>query len=817
MKHHRIHPRRWSLLLLLGTLGACGSGDEYDGFDAEVSSSEPDGFLTFFNRQGDLAAGNYTLVVGTDTAGQAGTFSVSIRRSNSSAVQVEPGSWTNSGGQDSDPTCASGNACIPVALNDAIGLDITLNTTVDGVLYLVDDSDTPRVVASANANGAGGGESLSFSESEIDETDFATAYYAEVDPGGARNSAQGFLQLHGFGDLGAVLPGTVHAIFRDSKDLGYGRDMYMRSYPNPDCPGVVVAFFVRNFSVQIVEGFAYGPVNLEAAIAEDLTHHVGSNAIEFSTGRTTGGATDTCSPEPMAKFYTYEPDYTFVNAPHPLRTRVDLDARGEKAMPQPCISCHGGKLRPVDRDGNFVAMHAADPANQFGDTKARMQAFEVDTFEFSDQPGHTRADYEEPLRLMNAAVYCTYPDSDTHPACTTVYPGLTAFGGLTAQTDPGEWSGDFAREVLDGWYGNTLETAGSAFDDSFVPADWTPSVGGPPTGADILFTKVVGPNCFVCHGKRGNELGSDTNASGDGKDVDFSSWEKFISHADEIERLVYDEGKMPMGLLNYQNFWNDPEKAELLASFIAPYVTDSAGFDDRRTDGAGNILLPGRPVARAGPDRVTLTNAPISLNAQASLFSNRWDWTILSVPAGSSTDLLSSSSGMRVDFEAMVEGEYILQLTTMGDLGSDSDTLTVRVDNTLPKAPRDLTFYADISTRLDNCATTCHSVGGGTNGGDVASVPVWWSDDGNQPFAVPPGATASLGLYELAMARINLEYIEDSLILKKPSGLHHYGGVRSGFDIDREVGNGGRADYDMFVNWIAEGAPCGGTAVQCAQ
>ena len=95
-------------------------------------------------------------------------------------------------------------------------------------------------------------------------------------------------------------------------------------------------------------------------------------------------------------------------------------------MPQPCISCHGGKLRPLDRDGNFVAMHAQDPANQIGDTKARLQAFEVDTFEFS-KPGYR--DLEDGLRQMNAAIYCTYPG--------TRRSGQDDYGGgLAAQASP---------------------------------------------------------------------------------------------------------------------------------------------------------------------------------------------------------------------------------------------------------------------------------------------------------------------------------------------------------------------------------------------
>lgn len=797
----------WIAILATATLTACGGGDEYEGFDASVSSSTPNKYLTFFNRQGDLAAGNYTLVAATAVAAEIDTFSLSISYSNGGTEAIN-GNWTGSGGLDPDPTCGSGNRCYPISLRDAGGITATLSSAVDTALYLVDDSDTPRTVASANASGAGLPETLSFSESEIDETGFATAYYAAIDPMNARDTAQKYRALHGLDNP------DEHVIFRDSKDLGYGRDMYMVSYDNfaagSSCgpPGAVtIAFFVRNFSVQIVDGFAYGPVNLEAAIAEDLQHHVGSNAIEFGYGRDDVG--DTCSPEPMTKYYTFEPVYDSPDAPHPRRLRVDLDARGQKAMPQPCISCHGGKLRPLDRFGRFVAMHANDAQAQIGDTKARLQAFEVDSFEYSDEVGHRRADYEDVLRRLNAAIYCTYPGSQGHAACTN-------FGnGVAPQADIGEWSGDFGREMLLGWYGNSLETANTVYDGSYVPPGWTPSVGGPPVGADSLFTKVVGPNCFVCHGKRGNELGSDTNLGGDGKDLDFRSWDKFISHADEIERLVFSDGRMPLGLLNFQNFWGDPEKAELLASFIAPYVTDSAQFRQRISDAEGNIRQPGQAiVARAGPDRVTRSNAAIALSAQASLFADGYSWRVVSAPAGS-TPSLSASNAMRTDFSADLEGEYIAQLTSSSSEtgASVSDTVTIQVDDTLATAPRDLDFYGDIAARLNTCAGTCHS------NGAQAGIPVWWVADASQPSGVPATVAdpPSLGFYEQVMARVNHEDIEDSLLLKKPSGVHHYGAQRVGFDTTLDAGAAGRADYDMFLNWIAEGAPCGGTPNQCVR
>jgi mono/diheme cytochrome c family protein len=635
---------------------------------------------------------------------------------------------------------------------------------------------------------------------ELDDTDYARAYNSTVDPGGARSTIDDYIALHGLDSP------DVHVIFRDTKDLGYGRDMYMRSYPNTDCGGQTIAFYVRNFSVQIVEGFAYGPVNLEAAIGADLDHHVGTNAIEFGRGRTSGGANDVCSPEPMTKFFTFEPDGT-------RRERVDLDGRGAKAMPQPCVSCHGGRLRPLDRNGDFTAVHAEDPAEQIGDVKARLQAFEVDTFQFSDTPPYRREDVEEGLRKLNAAIYCTYPGSEGHEAC------ADHGGGIAAQANMGEWSGDFAREMMLGWYGQAIQASGARFDGEYVPEGWRPSAGGPPTGADVLFTKVVGPNCFVCHGKQGVQLGSDEDVV-NGKDLDFKTWDKFISYADDIERLVFDEGRMPLGLLNYQTFWEDPQKADLLASFIAPYVTDPTGFEARRTGADGAIVPPGRIVARAGPDRVTTPGAAITLDAQASLFADTYLWELVSSPQASTVTIASpNSSG--TDFSADTDGDYVVSLTATSPENSsgESDTLSIKVDSALPAAPRSLTFYNDITDEFamlrpvagsGRACDSCHK-----NAGGIAGIPMWWIADAEQPFPVPPEDTPSLGLYEQAMTRIMPEFVEDSLLLKKPSGWHHYGHQVDGFDTSLPVGAAGRASYDLIVNWISEGAVCGIDGPEC--
>ena len=240
-------------VLITGILlvAACGGGDEFEGFDTTISSDTPDAFLTLINRQGELAAGEYRLIVATASAGESGDFTLDIERNDGSQTQQLSGSWVNSAGPSATPemTCSTtaANVCFTIDLQTATGVKFSLTTDNDAILYLVDDSDTPVIVAEVNENAivsSGVSETIDFSESVLNDTAYAEAYYDAIDPTGARDTLQKFERLHGFDSVGA----DEHVVFRDSKDLGYGRDMYMRSYPNPSsCGGQIIAFYVRNF------------------------------------------------------------------------------------------------------------------------------------------------------------------------------------------------------------------------------------------------------------------------------------------------------------------------------------------------------------------------------------------------------------------------------------------------------------------------------------------------------------------------------------------------------------------------------------------
>ena len=161
---------------------------------------------------------------------------------------------------------------------------------------------------------------------------YQQAYYAAIDPTNARDTLAKWKATNGF-DTGSGE--QISVVFGDKKDLGYGRRMIARR--NADG---TLAFFVENYLITVNGVYGYSTLNLDAAVVRDTQWIVGVNAIEFSPGPNGGAA--------FPKFYNFKAG-TFERAAF-----VDLDGRGEKAMPGPCITCHGGRgdaLTPPDATG----------------------------------------------------------------------------------------------------------------------------------------------------------------------------------------------------------------------------------------------------------------------------------------------------------------------------------------------------------------------------------------------------------------------------------------------------------------------------------
>ncbi len=823
------------VFFLLVILAGC-SRDDGVPVDESIAVNAPNSFASFLNPVAGLSAGDYTVVAATFDPGQAGNFSVTLTFDNGER-QVFNDNWTDS---VSMSQFSFNNPSFDFTLYAAGGIDIQLESSVDTYLYLI--RRIPGVNGSMDRSGSlvrenndisvlNTNSQITLRASRIDSESYGAAYYDTIDPGvdgipgggdGIKTTLQEFKDANGF-DAANLAGRVLEPRFRDTKDLGYGRGV--RAWTQPDGS---LYFFVENFQVRSVPGLEYSTLNLNALLEDQRQHHFGTNAIEYSTypygvgepcAFGSGAACATTNPDPpkFLKFYTFDATQGDQTKPdHANETRlntVNLDGRGNKAMPGACVYCHGGELRPLRADTGRTDAYAdgtyrdnaydGTAGNAInGDTNAKFQLMEVSSFEFGDKSPYTKAEQEPIIKEVNKLVYCTYPGADPS-ACAEycVDPADTVdcdgFGNDVATivdngtgTTTGEWSGAFAVEMAEGWYDDDPTTDAGAdgipdfdspvFRQDYVPVGWRPdpSDGIPPPGADRLFVEVVQPACFVCHSRMGTNLGP--NLSHAGKDIDYSSYEKFFSHADLIEEYVYELGIMPLSLRGYNAFWSGNQPATL-ASFLP-------NFSHLNTD--GSISRPGSPVADAGPGRTS--PSPVRIFGSNSRFVSKYNWSIVSTPVGGEDATLSEASTSSPVLTASLDGDYLIRLTVSNGLSKNSedavDTVIIKINSGLSPAPKDIVF-SDIQAVFNNDCVSCHDVAT-----SEPTVPVWWTS------AQPATGTS---LYEEVLARVDFNNPESSLLLRKPSGHFHHGNLRTGFE---EENPANRQLYDLFLNWIVEGA-----------
>lgn len=578
---------------------------------------------------------------------------------------------------------------------------------------------------------------------------YPNAYYAALDPNRQRDTLEKFKAVNGFGS------GTgeeILVVFGDKRDLGYGRRMYVRRSPNGN-----LAFYVENYLVNPGVDYSYSPLNLEAAILQDRNWIVGVNAIEFAPGPN-GGA-------PFPRWYNFN------GRTGERNTFVDLDNRGEKAMPGPCISCHGGRgdaLTPPGADGNpqFNLVRNA-VSGQRGDVTGRLHPFEADAFDFSaTRAGFTRAEQEAKIKKINSWILCTYP-----------LPAPSAFPEDQCRpvASQSEWQGTAAQLIKAFYGGDGLPSP--TFSDTFVPPSWEAA------GQSTLYKEVVAPACRTCHNMRG---------TGGNSDIDFTTFEKFAAYADRIKIHVFDRGNMPLAKIVYDAFWGTPGRADRLARFL-----EARGYSIAR-DAAGNPVQPGRPVANPGPDRVAPPGA-IALSAGQSLFSASFAWSIVSGPAGAT---LTGATTATPTLNASAEGTYVLSLVASNGTVQSAPAPLKVVVKAGTKAPSTIRF-ADIKAAIQgSTCTTCHSPTG-----TLPRPPVFYTNDDRNGDGIAGDATDDAWFYAEVRSRVNMTEFAASPLLRKPSGNHHGGNLILRFDATREPGDPARDLYDLFLNWILAGAP----------
>lgn len=628
-------------------------------------------------------------------------------------------------------------------------------------------------------------------------TEYANAYYRAIDPTNAKDTIDKWRTVNGFTGY-AVRPGTEHlAVFRDVKDLGYGRRMTARRNSDDNS----VAFYVENYKVTPGASVDYSSeLNVEAAIRRDTQWHVGTNAIEWSTATCTAGF-DPADCDPTVKFAKY---YNFSSADGTRQVAVDLDGRGKKAMPGPCITCHGGRgdpLTPNDASGKprFPLVENL-PSRKRGDVGAHLHGQNVDSFSFStSQPGFAKSDLQPFLKDFNQWIVCTYP---TPTAATVTGAWGTCNRPLAGNN---EWQGT-AAEMIQAWYGGPGMPA-AIFSDTYVPAGWNTNTAIPGTTfTDTqLYKGVVAPYCRTCHILRGTKNQDDINfmSLAIPAVVGVTLAGGFQSYADRIKVHVFERGNMPLSLIPHTDFWNSTAP-QMLASFI-----DAQPGVGSVTSG-GVPLMPGRPIPDPGPDRMVRTGSNAVLTAENSLFANTFAW---SEPTPSGHVTITNPSGMVAIFNADTAGTYTVRLTVNN--GPFKDVKIVADDN-FPD-PLNIKF-AQVKNVLQNVlhGGTTHCIDCHTPVANVVTgtrvPPIWYTSTLDRDNDGAVNATDEAWFVKALSGRVNLTEISASALLRKPTGNHHNGLKVIDTADTSTSSSGGLRSYSILYNWILAGMQPGGVA-----
>jgi hypothetical protein len=279
-------------------------------------------------------------------------------------------------------------------------------------------------------------------------------------------------------------------------------------------------------------------------------------------------------------------------------------------------------------------------------------------------------------------------------------------------------------------------------------------------------------------------------------DIDFTTYEKLHSYTSRIFATVIDRGDMPLAKLVYDTFHTSPGEVTL-ADFLV-----GQGLPAR--DASGAVLRPGRPIADPGPDRVVRPGAT-PLSASNSLFADTYAWSIVSGPNGTVPPRgasLTDANTAQPTFNATTDGTYVLSLVaSSASARSAPKSLALVVQSALTPDPRAIRF-ADIKAALQDGqgCQGCHAPA------SKLHPPIaFTSYDRDGDGAIAPSDDA--WFYADVRSRINFTEIAASALLQKASGQHHFGGLGKGFDASLPPGQPGRAKYDLFLNWIINGAP----------
>jgi hypothetical protein len=501
--------------------------------------------------------------------------------------------------------------------------------------------------------------SLNLAESVLS----AEAYYRILDPLNEADTLNKWLQLRGFVAGVGQEQEFAHALYLNNYDLGFGRNMFMRT---DDCGNVYT--YVENYP------------SLELGIKEQ--NGFATVVMEYSP--INPGAAGSCSTdEKIVKFYAFVPDD---NSGEQIRMpTMNFDGRGEKSVPGVCTSCHGGGPESmvsyvathVDTNGAdlntlLTAVDALTSEQKLDlvDLNATFMPFDLDAFLFTQARDSELTDpFYDRLTITDAQIAQFSRENQLAAFRTFNKAALRTYlhkqGGIS-NVDPEVEAEQKARwdapiELVNSWYAG-LNIASLAdiddiddkvFDGSGIPDGWLANPD--------LYHDVYALYCRACHIQMTNT------------ELNFDTLDKFLdtetTNSTRLEDIVFKRGAMPLARLTMDRFWVDFNGGESAASLLQSSISSSS--------------VPGSIEAEFDINNTTPNGVGVQVQLDSLVLGEVDDYQWRFTNDCGSEAFLNNSSSAAANFVTDISPcAYDVTLEVSNDFGSDSISKTIVVDRT---------------------------------------------------------------------------------------------------------------------------------------
>jgi hypothetical protein len=494
----------------------------------------------------------------------------------------------------------------------------------------------------------------------------AENYIKCIDP---LNRAANFSDWLAQAGFDAANANDIHTKYINNYDLGFGRDMHIRTDENGN-----VYSYVANYN------------NLENTISNRNAFAI--VVMEYSPAPTgncgDGTFTDPVSGKKLVKFYTFVPDE--LKGGFKRATSMNFDGRGEKYLPGSCTACHGGKTNaelfnstaaidavaadldagfmPWDLDA-FLYTHASDSKL----TDPAYASFAKTTPPAGNVTEKFSREQQEPLfKQQNQATLHTYTQ-DIHKlkrfeTAIKLIRGWYASSAEIAEMDAMNFGTEevpLSDDELRALQAKLKNLPAGNYNGNFILQGWRQDAT-----VDELYNQVFDRHCRLCHVQMNKQP------------VDFDSYNEFINNPWLVD-YVYAQGAMPMSRLTMDRFWNNfnggTSAAELLREHLNQVknanIADAApGLPQARITQEANPDLPA--------DLALNFDQQLILDGSGSYLSDTFSWKV-------NSNIVSQAPILSMDAGAP-GSEYSVTLETQRNgFTSSPVTRRIRVNNYTPQ------------------------------------------------------------------------------------------------------------------------------------